>query len=140
MTESTCTMSKSLHYEELRKQQLEDATSTLIYGVPIELGEFIRAIQPQNLFAIWGCYCVQDSPDNPCPCGRIVWLPADRVLRSGKTQRKSPEGHELHWFRVKNDADIVVEEQVAVGVREYARQLRTDEFYISQCETTQTRD
>ena len=128
MADSTDKPSNVLRYEELKKRQLEDTISTQFYGVPIELGEFARAMQPhQNLIPIWGCVCVQDSPDNPCPCRWIVWLPKDRILRSGKTQLKSPEGHEIHWFRVANDARVLVERQAAVSVPEYVSLLETVE-------------
>jgi hypothetical protein len=109
-------------YGEMKEKQLQDTWVTKIHGVPLELEGNILDLNSNGVFwPILGCLCVQDSPDNPCPCkGPIVWLPKDKILKSGKSGRNNHEGSEVHWFEVANGAEIMVEELHTLKIKDYA--------------------
>jgi hypothetical protein len=46
-------------------------------------------------------------------------------MQSGKTKFKNSEGHELHFFKVSNRSDVVIEKLESIGVREYAKIIET---------------
>jgi hypothetical protein len=110
-------------YEEMKEKQLEDTMVTKIHGVPLHLeGSQLDFDSNGAFWPIAWCLCVQDSPDNPCPCKDpiIVWLPKDKILKSGKSRRKNHEGSEVYWFEMTNGADVMVEELHSLKVKDLA--------------------
>jgi hypothetical protein len=71
-----------------------------------ELGDAARRWKP-----IFPCFCVQDSPENPCTCPQwpIWWLRADHIFAEGDTGRKDADGHHLRYFDVLADSRISIE-------------------------------
>ena len=99
-------------YAYSKTQQLLRASSTRIYGTILErvsntpVGATARK---EPYMPVGLCFCVQDSPDNPCPCTSdlIIWIPVDQIISSGKLDNK--EGKSLHYFDVRRDADLLME-------------------------------
>lgn len=126
LTASLPVHSQEMKYNDIKKEQLEEVTATKIYGIPIKNTMF-SLNKNLNLFPIWGCICVQDTPQNPCPCKQIIWLPKDKIFGSGKTKRHNRDGHEIHWFKVKNDAEIIVESHDTMRISQYSNILGLSE-------------
>lgn len=56
------------------------------------------------------CLCVQDSPDNPCPChGPVVWLKRDDILASQVGVRRGAGGERVDRFIVAPGATVIVD-------------------------------
>ncbi len=124
----------SITYERVRELQVEDATVTKIYGPPIGADndkptkEQEKALRFMRLF---GCFCVQDTPESPCLCGSIIWIPWDKIVRIEKSERKNDKGQKLSLVTVYNDAEIVVErltrmKAIQYGQRPYRTHARKD--------------
>ena len=69
------------------------------------------------------CYCVQDSPDNPCPCmhDRRWWFEEGSIVASGRSERKDEAGKPLQYFDVVEGTSVLVEMDIEDVIRE-ARQ------------------
>jgi hypothetical protein len=105
-----------LTYDDARSAQLERLTTTRIVGVPLKKGNASRSMR-----WIVHCLCVQDSPDNPCPCdGPILGIPNDALLREKSSGRRDEEGRELTEFLIRRDARLIVESPRAVRADVYA--------------------
>lgn len=103
----------SLSYEDVKARRLNDALSKQIYGIPIEIPEDRNQIAGRRFQPILGCLCVQDSPENPCPCSDfIIWLPLDKVIASRETERRSVDSQPLYLFTVASDAEVLIEDRV----------------------------
>ena len=124
----------ALKYAELKRDLIEDSAVTTIYGVPVEFdaddgrigGELSIGLTDGKFIPIWGfCFCVQDSPDNPCRChGPIIWLPKDKIFKAGKTGRKDTGSNEIFWFRLDQNTKIVVDAQIPSTAGLYEQALR----------------
>ncbi len=57
------------------------------------------------------CNCVQDSPENPCPCGdiRILIDMRDIYGKPSKTKLKSHDGESIYSIDLDRNANVVVE-------------------------------
>jgi hypothetical protein len=101
-------------FSEAKLQQLNAAGTYRVYGHALE---FERDAATAGVAAarrwrlIQPCLCVQDSPQNPCPCdtGMFWWLLADAVIGEGNAGRKDHRGQELQFFDVLVDSKIMVE-------------------------------
>lgn len=93
-------------YEDTHANQLLTAGTIEIRGVPLEMtSKLIKGRIP-----VQHCICVQDTPENPCPCsGRILWLPEIGVLAREMTGRRDAQGREIASFRVSGATEILVE-------------------------------
>jgi hypothetical protein len=97
-------------YDETQERlaaQRTGSTVTRISGVPLQ-GRTIK-----GWFPIHPCLCVQDSPENPCPCNNLddvlVWLPSNvSPQRSGQQH----EGEEVFSYEVPANVRILVETQI----------------------------
>jgi hypothetical protein len=62
--------------QEVRQRRLARAGTVSVTGLPVE-GHDASKTDRAARFPIGACVCVQDSPDNPCPCnGPLFWLPS----------------------------------------------------------------
>jgi len=65
------------------------------------------------------CFCVQDTPDNPCPCPSWPWvlIPRRSVLDSGGSDRSTSDGEGLSWVEVdaSTSAILLAPTEVAAG-------------------------
>lgn len=93
-----------------------------LHGVPlVEVDKSLDLNTFEFPFPILGCLCVQDSPDNPCPCtDLIVWI-LDRPVEVSKTGKRTPEGQEILDFTLQRDAEVTIELQVPIRLRELER-------------------
>jgi len=97
-----------MEYAAAKRQMVTEATHVGIEGVRLQTRG--KEAAGEGLIGIGWCVCVQDSPENPCPCnGGILWLPEAAVVNESDTGRKSADGDDILRFMVKRDADIVVE-------------------------------
>jgi hypothetical protein len=114
--------SESKSYMASKLQQLDHVSTYRIYGHALEF-EPAKAttgfIRTGHWTPIWPCICVQDSPENPCPCNpdHRWWLRDDTIIAHGKSGRRDHEGKELQFFDVLVDSKIMVEsvELVSAG-------------------------
>jgi hypothetical protein len=113
---------------EIKTRKLERASSQRLRGVPVHriAGDF--DVSKMKLpFPIFGCLCVQDSPENPCPCTDFVlWMPTfpKAVTRTGQ---KNADGKEIFEFVLERDAVVYVDVQVPIQpavLERVARQIR----------------
>lgn len=95
-------------YERKRVELMQSESSRtkpriVISGVPLESDDAGRQ-------AIVSCLCVQDSPENPCPCdGPIVWFPKESVLESRRMSQVSSEGEARYEYGLDPNAAVTVE-------------------------------
>jgi hypothetical protein len=98
---------------DAKKRRLDAASSQRLRGSPVHNITGAFDIGKMTLpFPITGCLCVQDSPQNPCPCTDIVlWLPTfPKAVR--KTKDKDSAGRDIYDFVLDSDARVFVELQV----------------------------
>lgn len=105
---------KSKSFFDLKAEQLNQLSTLKLTGIPIDFPENSQANKTRGLFPIEvGCICVQDSPENPCPCKDIppiiVWLPKGKILKSYKSDKGNHDGRELTVFEIERDATVFVE-------------------------------
>lgn len=97
-------MSTSLN--KLAGMALRDHSTRRVVGVPIDW-------QLPDWIVVSPCFCVQDSPDNPCPCydkeHPWVFIPKDGIVSERETGRKSE-------FGIVNEFAIDINAQVLVGL------------------------
>ena len=65
------------------------------------LGDDIMIVAP--------CLCVQDSPDNPCPCPPwpMIMVPRASILDEGETSRRTADGDDLTWLEVEAALSLI---------------------------------
>jgi hypothetical protein len=103
-------------YSAAKIEQLDRTATHRVYGRALEfdLGDAARRWRP-----VFPCLCVQDSPDNPCPCppGPIWWLRTDTILAEGDSGRKDADGNELRYFDVFLGSQFLVESMQSVTLK-----------------------
>ena len=103
-------------YSAAKIEQLDRSATFRVYGraLDFDLGDAARRWRP-----VQPCLCVQDSPDNPCPCppGRTWWLRSDMILAEGDSGRKDADGNELRYFDVFLESRILVESMQSVTLK-----------------------
>lgn len=72
-------------------------------------------------FPIVGCLCVQDTPDNPCPCTDLVMWPLDQPVDVSRTSKKNAEGDEVFSFLFKRSVRVQVQVPVPIELGELER-------------------
>jgi hypothetical protein len=101
-------------YSAAKIEQLDRRATYRVYGraLDFDVGDAARRWRP-----VQPCFCVQDSPDNPCPCppGGTWWLRSDMILAEGDSGRKDADGNELRYFDVAVESQILVESIRSVG-------------------------
>ena len=113
---------KPRSFYDLKAEQLSKTSTFKLTGIPIDFPENAGINRTKGLFPIEiGCLCVQDSPENPCPCKDrppiIVWLPEESVFKSYKSDKLNHDGRELTVFEMDKDATIFVEKLQPVHLR-----------------------
>lgn len=107
-------------YDAVKLEQIKSETVTRIYGHPLEGVDQLAAADGGRIdtsFAVQWCFCVQDSPQSPCLCRPlIVWLGRGDVVSYGTTEHKDPAGESLHFFDLKNDAELLLERVQPIGM------------------------
>jgi hypothetical protein len=104
-------------YADIRDAQHERATTVRVTGIPIAA----ERERPSTMKGIQHCLCIQDSPDNPCPCtGPILWVPNDALLRVMPAGRRDDQGRALMLFIIRRDARLIVERPRTVRADLYA--------------------
>jgi hypothetical protein len=108
----------ALSAEGARSELFERATTVPIVGIPLKgEREFARGLR-----GIRHCLCVQDSPDNPCPCtGPLLWISKEDIVSEGPAGRRDRDARELTRLAVRRDARLVVERPRAVRADRYLR-------------------
>lgn len=116
-------MNMTMDFSEAKLKQLDAATTFRVYGHELEFEREtakagVRAGRRYRLFQ--PCLCVQDSPQNPCPCDdtSFWWLLEDAIIGGGNAGRRDHHGQELQFFDVLIDSKIMVEtvRPVSAGV------------------------
>jgi len=99
------------------------AATVSIQGVPIKGHEASRSARGGR-FPIGSCVCVQDSPENPCPCdGPLIWLPTTGVIKDELTQRRSRAGEQIHVYTFARNTTAIVETRVSAPLSAVAAVL-----------------
>ena len=112
-------LKSTLSYEDAQCEAIDRATAVKIYGIPLSAPSGDTA---RRFVRIVGCICVQDSPENPCPCeGPIIWIPRDGILTTERSSRKGHDGQSLAVITVASDAKLVLERQSTVSAATVAQ-------------------
>jgi hypothetical protein len=112
-------------YEEVRRESFTKAGSVVLTGVELDLPDAARIAGRERMFPISLCLCVQDNPQNPCPCrGPLVWISDDRVAAREETGRKSAGGEDIMRFYVERSAPVLVESVTAMTVESLRARLQ----------------
>lgn len=114
-------MSTAFSYTDLKLEQVNQLKNVQFYGIPIQLGQNSYSSKMRGCIPIeFGCLCVHDSPDSPCPCRKlppiIVWLPEDRIFKQSPADKKNHDGRELTLFEVENTAQIFLEKLLPFNI------------------------
>ena len=131
-------------YSAAKMLQLEKASTIRILGtiLPIDNGvsDFLTGKKKGLIPILGGCICVQDSPENPCPCtGRppiIIWCPTDKILRSEKSKFKNHDGTELIAFDIQKDAEVFLEAVLPVSLNGLKKLSQTKNGHSSPASST----
>ncbi|WP_062387265.1 hypothetical protein [Demequina iriomotensis] len=100
--------------KELTERRMIAATTTTVSGVLID-----GRPGSSGWIIIAPCVCVQDTPENPCPCnwGTTIWIREDAVISRDRSGRRSPtSGDEIVDLKVDRSAQVVVESTRTVPV------------------------
>lgn len=111
-----------------KQRKIEVGNRQVLRGVPVEeVSSDLDARSMKLPFPIVGCLCVQDSPENPCPCKDVIlWLPTfpEAVVR---TQERNREGKAVFEFILDRNAVVFVDVQMPirpVDLEKLARKVR----------------
>lgn len=85
---------------------------------------------PRGCIPVLWCFCVQDSPSNPCKCtGPIIWIPEDSLRDHGRPQLSKDGSAEIV---VDGNTRVFVEDTREVGGKNAGSRLmrlgRDDNF------------
>jgi hypothetical protein len=103
-----------MDFNEMKLQQLDAATTYRLYGHAVKFEQDTAgsaATARPRWRLIRPCFCVQDSPENPCRCmiDSFFWLREDDIFAEGNAERKDHDGQKLQFFDVHLDSKIMVE-------------------------------
>jgi hypothetical protein len=102
-------------YTDRRTAQLARAAAVQIEGVPLDATE--QRLGREKWLVIGVCLCVQDTPEFPCPCDRlVVWVPDGSVLQTDDTDRRTASGAEIKRYTIQRGAKVVLEAPLRVSV------------------------
>jgi hypothetical protein len=105
---------KMTTYSEFKSKQFGDVETITFQGYQLEGKE--RKVQGRILLPFVGCLCVQDSPENPCPCTNdIFWIDKNAILAKKPIHRTSTDGVQLEVISVKENSDIRLESQTIIN-------------------------
>ncbi|WP_425084947.1 hypothetical protein [Ruegeria profundi] len=120
---------KSLSINEARNL-VEAAAGVTIFGQRIKEGSsnkrssLGRGLWETHFPILW-CFCVQDSPNNPCPCtGPIVWIPHNSVVKSEQSKFRSEADETIDQIVVHRNTMIVVEGDSRVSIEHFLQNPR----------------
>lgn len=124
-TQSQSSDSYFERYLELKLEKARNQAYRTLRGIP--LGRVDRSLDLNTLqfpFPIVGCFCVQDSPDNPCPCtDMLIWI-TDRPVDVSWSGRRTSDGQEMLEFTLSKDAEVSVEVRVPFKFNDLERIAR----------------
>lgn len=108
-------------YASYKEAMLTKKSVIEFTAVSINSFQNISELRKKPFWPLINCICVQDSPDNPCPCNHniIIWWPTKDILDIKKTSNKSPEGQDI--FKVT--ADINTEAQIEITIPVSAKKI-----------------
>lgn len=122
--ETTVTYSQDINNRsnaDIKHEQLMKASTIRVYGEPLDYGSGstfnIKSIKG-GFFGIYDwCLCVQDTPDNPCPCGKneVIWVPVKYLLASGMDEEKKK-----CFFDISKEADLQIEKLHSVKASDFS--------------------
>lgn len=107
---------------EQKREKVRAISNRHLRGVPLfDVGDEDSISKLSPPFPIEWCLCVQDSPENPCPCkGLVLWLPTfPRAVR--KTGTRSSDDEAIYDFELDPDAEVIVELQMSIPLRSLER-------------------
>lgn len=98
-----------MNLKEFTNNQMKEAKTISITGI-------ILKSEIDGMITIVPCLCVQDTRENPCPCGdfKILISKTDLVGDIECPDQKSIKGEKLSSLTVNRDANILVEQTTSV--------------------------
>lgn len=99
-----------MNIEEITKKRIKEAQTISITGIVLEN-------KWKDIITIIPCFCVQDTPDNPCPCTDMskIFISKDNLVGDVVSlYKKSIDGEQLSSVLVERDANILVEQTISV--------------------------
>ncbi len=115
---------KKLDINDAKSKMITKTSGLELLGLPIDASsaqndELSRKLWDTHFPFLW-CLCVQDSPDNPCPCtGPIVWVPRTAILRSEALNRTSEDGRVIERLEIRRETELVVDMVTHITVERF---------------------
>jgi hypothetical protein len=110
-------------YEEFKQKRLNGDSLVILNGYFLEGSD--RELHGRAMMPFVGCYCVQDSPDSPCPCSNnIFWIFSDLVKSKRPLPRQSLDGISLIEIKIPSNTEIRTESWNAVNSSDVEELIR----------------
>ena len=112
-------------FSKFKGRQLGDVEITAFHGYQLEDKEW--KVQGRTLLPFVGCLCVQDSPENPCPCTDcILWIDKKAILAKEPIHRTSTDGVQLEVISIKKNSEIRLESHTVVNSSDLPRLINRE--------------
>ena len=109
-----------LTYETALRQSSRSRSDLAVKGRIISETS-MQAAGPRGCIPLLWCFCVQDSPDNPCRCnGPIIWFPGKSIL---SRRRIGTQTEGLVEITLEATTKVFLEDTREVGGKESGTQL-----------------
>lgn len=108
-----------ISYEEMKANTLHKKSVLKLFGIPLSQadGGISKSTKLKRFKPIWGCLCVQDSPENPCNCNDLlIWVPEEKIFDSYSTEKRNHDGQTLNCFEIISDAEVLIERVSKIAI------------------------
>lgn len=110
----------TIGYETLLRRRADEQSAVTIHGV-IAKKPGPGIFGPKGCTPILWCFCVQDTPSNPCPCmGPIIWLPEGQTIHIRESRRTGQQDDTLVEVDLPSDARVFLDETREIKPRQSA--------------------
>lgn len=101
----------------------------------VMLMDRVDPLNPRGEYVIFGCVCVQDTPENPCPCtfdlrdprlSKIYWV-YDKPNKVEPTGETTLDGLQIYDFEFPVDAKLGIEVTIPITVKQAIEISSSDE-------------
>lgn len=116
-----------MNIEDLTKKNLREAQTITITGL-------ILKDKFKDIITIIPCFCVQDSPNNPCLCTNLskIFISKENLIGEiCSIDKKTNSGEELSSVTVDRNAKILVEKTTSIEAEKFVSATKTSEILPS---------
>ncbi|HEY6505649.1 MAG TPA: hypothetical protein VIZ28_16855 [Chitinophagaceae bacterium] len=110
---------KQTNYTLYKEGILEKRTFLELHGISVENFTSKDDLRKKPFWPFIHCICVQDTPENPCPCNEdfIIWIPTKDILDIKKSGKKNQEDKNIYVVRLNVNAEVQVEFTLPISVK-----------------------